>query len=141
MNRVLLIGIITLTIFSCKKKEFDYTSPETYLAGDVSKNWYLAEYYINDIPRPIDACKSDNKMVLVADKTFQIIGGSNVCFVGEPNVIESGEWRVSSDDKTFYLFGINAFGYEANIELINDTRLELVEYGYFENHKYVYIAR
>ena len=122
MNKILIIGLVAVSLFSCKKKEFDYTESGTYLTGGSSKDWFLTAYYVDDVLQ-IDSCDYDDTLRLYSNKSFYIIGGDSSCSLLESDTLESGEWRVSSDDKTFYLFGIDAFGYEGWINSLTGGNL------------------
>ncbi len=126
MNKILIIGLVAISLFSCKKKEFDYTEASTYLTAGGSKNWFLNEYYIDGVLQS-DSCDYDDTLRLNSNVSFQIIAGDSACVVAASDTLESGQWRVSSDDKVFYLFGEDIFGIEGRIEVMNSSQLTFVE--------------
>lgn len=138
MNKLLAAVILLMIFSSCKKEEFDYTSPSEYLTGGGTKNWFLKELYIDDELQDLDKCAEDDTLKLSANTSFEVTEGDSVCnsFKYLPN--SEGEWRVSSDDKIFYLFGINAIGYEGRIVSMSSSKFEFKHTEFEEEYKYVY---
>ena len=138
MRRVIGIVLLLVTIWSCKKEESDYTAPSSYLTGGGTKEWVLTEMYVNGAYVEISDCAKDDTLYISSDKTFRIVGEETPCNTFVYMTGEEGDWRVSSDDKIFYLFGTDQFGYEAKINKLTNTRFESTKEVITNTYKYVY---
>ena len=76
MNKILIIGLIAVSLFSCKKKEFDYTEAGVYLTGGSSKDWFLTEYYVDDV-RQADSCSYDDTLRLNSNIALKYLSKSS----------------------------------------------------------------
>lgn len=138
MNKIVLAGVLVLTLFSCKKKEFDYISPNDFLTGGSSKNWFLTELYVDEELQVLDSCVLDDTLVLSTNTDFKILGGETPCssdiYFGQ----QEGVWRTSSDDRVFFLFGTQNFGYEGTINSMSSRKFTVTNTYFSEERKYVF---
>lgn len=136
MKKVLLLIILTLSVFGCKSDDTNNQDFETLIIG----SWELVDWY-DDIPRDInsdgvestnlfdqwDACKKQSVMVLMEDNTGKLV------YMGEnnnptcPPGFETGDsftlelWEIDEVAQTFTLIGDDYIDVYEIVELTSNS--------------------
>lgn len=100
MKKSLFIAL-TLFVFllsSCKKDEAK--SRSEMLTG---AKWKVSSQKLNGVVEPLEDCSKDDFMIFASGGKCTFNPGANKCYSDE--VIETGTWSLSSDEKSFTLNG------------------------------------
>jgi hypothetical protein len=103
ITRVALLAIAPV-LLCCAKEDLAPQGTEQFL---YDKQWRLESRTVTErdreVPELIPACRQDDALVFVADKTLLNHYGQNKCG-NEPDV-DSGVWSLDAENKILTLFG------------------------------------
>jgi glutamine cyclotransferase len=89
----LILFAFTVVVTSCKKDDSNLTKKEMLTA----KSWKLLSSKSNGVADVIEDCQKDDFITFTASGTYTFNPGTNKCYTED--VIESGTWALSSDEK------------------------------------------
>ncbi len=127
---ILFILASVLAISSCKKDEATLSKRELLTA----RSWQLLSIKENGVTDVLDECDKDNILTFISDGTYTF--DPNVIKCDLVNVIESGTWSLSSDEKFLIL---DDGGLMTIIELTK-TKLVILEVGNVNSYEMTLIA-
>lgn len=127
---ILFILVSVLTISSCKKDEATLSKRELLTA----RSWQLSSIKENGVTDVLDECDKDNILTFLSDGTYTF--DPNVIKCDLANVIESGTWSLSSDEK-FLILDDGSF---MTIIELSKTKLVIMEVGNVNSYEMTLIA-
>lgn len=98
---LVLLGL-TVIVTSCKKDEISLSKSEMLTA----KSWKILSSKTNGVSDVIDECAKDDFLNFTASGTYTFNPGTNKCY--SDDVIQSGTWALSSDEKSIIVDGSSA---------------------------------
>lgn len=108
----LLVIALTITVTSCKKDEVTKSKKELL----TSKQWKFTSSKTNGVANILDACEKDDFVIFSSNGTYTYNPVTIKC--SSYDTIDTGNWTLSSDEKTLSLDGD-----EATIVELTESRL------------------
>jgi hypothetical protein len=97
--------LLCLTIVSCSKEDNGASASlrETLIA----KKWKLGKVVVGgvDLTSSVKGCDRDNYLKFSSDGNYNVHSDGAKCDPNEPEIVDSGTWALSTDEKTFTLDG------------------------------------
>lgn len=133
-----LMAMLCLSLSACKKGASSKTKTD-YLT---QKSWIeIAERSNTDNGAWTDefgnyqACESDNILKLSKDGTFTIDEGASKCSVNDPQVSESGTWKLTSNE-TKLTVTEGGITNDITIQQVDDNSMVLVQEYTISGHTF-----
>jgi hypothetical protein len=92
----------TVIVTSCDKDESNLTKEEMLTA----KSWKILSSKTNGVADVIEDCQKDDFLTFATNGTYTFNPGTNKCY--SEDVIDSGTWALSSDEKYLIVDGDSA---------------------------------
>jgi hypothetical protein len=97
--------IFCLVLTSCSKD--DSAASANLKMTLISLKWKLGKLVVagTDLTSTVDACERDNYLKFSSDGKYNLHADGVKCDSNEAEILETGDWSLSSDQKTFTLNG------------------------------------